>query len=205
MKYQERVSTREDVKKLYQRVLQDSCIEQYRGYTSCNSYGWDELANDYIKKCGEGCFNNPAYVPPKGEWKESLKGLIETPAIVGIDVVVSPIEQSAKELVGGYESYLRQQIQVHCDPDVLEQTAQKNKKLMDLLAQIDKEIESGELIRVRHGFWITHDDEVCGSYYTCSACKCDWCTIDGTPEENIMRYCPECGAKMDLEKTEKGG
>lgn len=46
------------------------------------------------------------------------------------------------------------------------------------------------------GVWIEHDDDWCGSFYTCSVCKCDWTTIDGTPQENNMRYCPECGAKM---------
>ena len=46
------------------------------------------------------------------------------------------------------------------------------------------------------GEWIQHEDDWCGNYYTCSACGCDWTTIDGTPWENNMRYCPECGAKM---------
>lgn len=46
------------------------------------------------------------------------------------------------------------------------------------------------------GEWIEHDDDWCGAYYTCSVCGCDWTTIDGTPQENNMRYCPECGAKM---------
>ena len=46
------------------------------------------------------------------------------------------------------------------------------------------------------GEWIVHEDDWCGTYYTCSVCGCDWTTIDGTPQENNMRYCPECGAKM---------
>lgn len=52
---------------------------------------------------------------------------------------------------------------------------------------------------VVHGRWIEHEDCNGDSYYTCSACNCDWTTIDGTPEWNNMRYCPECGAKMDKE------
>lgn len=46
------------------------------------------------------------------------------------------------------------------------------------------------------GEWIAHEDDWCGTFYTCSVCKCDWTTIDGTPQENNMRFCPECGAKM---------
>ena len=46
------------------------------------------------------------------------------------------------------------------------------------------------------GEWIEHDDDWCGTFYTCSACGCDWTTIDGTPQENNMRFCPKCGAHM---------
>ena len=46
------------------------------------------------------------------------------------------------------------------------------------------------------GHWIEQSDCFDEVLYTCSACRCDWCTIDGTPVENNMRYCPECGAKM---------
>ena len=50
---------------------------------------------------------------------------------------------------------------------------------------------------VRHGRWEERDDGFGGTYYHCSVCGEDWCTIDGTPAENGMRYCPQCGARMD--------
>lgn len=50
---------------------------------------------------------------------------------------------------------------------------------------------------VRHGEWVEQEDFCGDAYYTCSACKIDWVCIDGTPAENGMRYCPNCGAKMD--------
>lgn len=53
---------------------------------------------------------------------------------------------------------------------------------------------------VKHGKWIENEGFDGDCYYTCSVCHCDWTTIDGTPTENNMRYCPECGAKMDLEE-----
>ena len=45
---------------------------------------------------------------------------------------------------------------------------------------------------VRHGYWM------CGDYYdigdVCS--ECDW---DSGMVNPTLRYCPNCGAKMDLE------
>ena len=55
---------------------------------------------------------------------------------------------------------------------------------------------------VKHGRWIEKEGFDGDSYYTCSSCGCDWTTIDGTPVQNNMRYCPECGAKMDLEEQD---
>ena len=34
------------------------------------------------------------------------------------------------------------------------------------------------------------------SAWTCSNCKCDWCLEDGTPKDNNLNYCPECGARI---------
>ena len=34
-------------------------------------------------------------------------------------------------------------------------------------------------------------------YYDCSACGESWTTIEGTPWDNDMNYCPHCGAKME--------
>lgn len=50
----------------------------------------------------------------------------------------------------------------------------------------------------KHGHWKLvqdNDDE----YWQCSACGCEWYLVAGTPEENAMHYCPECGAKMEEE------
>ena len=52
---------------------------------------------------------------------------------------------------------------------------------------------------VKHGKWIENEGFDGDCYYTCSVCHCDWTTIDGTPTENNMRYCPECGADTKRE------
>jgi DNA-directed RNA polymerase subunit RPC12/RpoP len=49
------------------------------------------------------------------------------------------------------------------------------------------------------GHWIANEDYDGEVYYTCSRCEEPWATIDGTPQENGMRYCPHCGAKMEGE------
>ncbi len=61
MNYQEKVSTRADVRALFEKVKSDPGISRYRGYTETRSYGWDESANDYVKCEGEAWFDNPAH------------------------------------------------------------------------------------------------------------------------------------------------
>ena len=72
MNYQEKVSTRAEVRALYERVIQDPTIARYRGYTAANSYGWNEAAGDYCKREGEVWFENPAYDPIDGSEAELI-------------------------------------------------------------------------------------------------------------------------------------
>lgn len=61
MNYQEKVSTRADVRALYEKVIANPVIARYRGYTESKSYGWDAEAEDYIKQDGEVWFDNPTF------------------------------------------------------------------------------------------------------------------------------------------------
>lgn len=50
----------------------------------------------------------------------------------------------------------------------------------------------------KQGEWIVesvdmYDDDVA---YRCSVCDELFCTIEGTPADNLFNYCPNCGAKM---------
>ena len=60
------------------------------------------------------------------------------------------------------------------------------------------DIPAADVAPVRHGYWIEQCEE---SLYSCSACGSEWVTIEGTPEENDMDFCPHCGAKMDLKEA----
>ena len=62
--------------------------------------------------------------------------------------------------------------------------------VIDCAPTIDAEI-------VRHGHWIEKDWFDGDIYYDCSTCGNSWVTIEGTPQDNGMNYCPHCGAKMD--------
>ncbi len=52
---------------------------------------------------------------------------------------------------------------------------------------------------VKTGKWIKKDGWDGDVYYDCSVCGESWTTIEGTPWDNDMNYCPHCGAKMEGE------
>ena len=60
-----------------------------------------------------------------------------------------------------------------------------------------EEAPTADVAEVKRGKWIEKEEVYGDVYYTCSNCTNDWTTIDGTPQENFMNYCPNCGAKMD--------
>ena len=55
-------------------------------------------------------------------------------------------------------------------------------------------IPAADVAEVRHERWEKH-----GSKWQCTGCKV-LMSIDGTPQENLLYYCPNCGAKMDKEE-----
>ena len=58
-----------------------------------------------------------------------------------------------------------------------------------------------ESLRER-GQWIMQQDTRFDAYYTCSNCNEDFYMECGSPADNEYKYCPNCGAKMDLEVQE---
>ena len=50
----------------------------------------------------------------------------------------------------------------------------------------------------QRGNWIETDMGWDGdTAWVCSVCGEPWTLIDGTPDENYMHYCPNCGARME--------
>lgn len=59
------------------------------------------------------------------------------------------------------------------------------------------ELQPADVSPVVHGMWEDCTDDA--GYWKCSNCEEPWVLLEGTPAENKMHYCPNCGAKMDLE------
>lgn len=63
--------------------------------------------------------------------------------------------------------------------------------------QCVKAIPAADVVEVRHERWEEH-----GSKWQCTGCKV-LMSIDGTPQENLLYYCPNCGAYMMGENNGK--
>ena len=51
--------------------------------------------------------------------------------------------------------------------------------------------KAADVATVRHGWWVKR-----GCKWQCTNCKV-LMSIDGTPKENLLNYCPNCGAMME--------
>ena len=80
----------------------------------------------------------------------------------------------------------------HCNEVCSEEPCESSD--CDWMAFIDKE-PAADVAPVRYGRW-----EKRGSKWQCTNCKV-LMSIDGTPQENLLYHCPNCGAKMDLEES----
>lgn len=60
-------------------------------------------------------------------------------------------------------------------------------------------LPAADVAPVRHGKWESEENIFDDNTWICSVCHEPWVLIDGTPKDNYMHYCPNCGAKMDLE------
>ena len=48
----------------------------------------------------------------------------------------------------------------------------------------------------KKGKWLHKPNEYDDDTYECSRCGEPWTLIEGTPKENNMNFCPNCGADM---------
>ena len=67
-----------------------------------------------------------------------------------------------------------------------------------------KAAPTADVVEVKHGYWEIYEDEydICASEFVCSNCKESFVTSELTDEEfsQMMKYCLNCGAKMDEEE-----
>lgn len=68
----------------------------------------------------------------------------------------------------------------------------------DAIEQLVKERDAEP---VRHGHWVAYEDEtmICATEFVCSACRESFVSSELTDKEfyEMMKHCPNCGAKMD--------
>lgn len=70
--------------------------------------------------------------------------------------------------------------------------------LVDLLMIEINEAPAADVVPVVHGRWIPYDDN---SSWICSECKAENCyAYDNNIKRFTDKYCPNCGASMDLEE-----
>lgn len=70
----------------------------------------------------------------------------------------------------------------------------------DAFERMHKEIDSitkSDVTPVIRAKWIDRTEEEGEGYWKCSNCEEPWVLMEGTPAENKMHYCPNCGAKME--------
>lgn len=67
--------------------------------------------------------------------------------------------------------------------------------------QYSKGYADGKADAVARGEWIAEKDEyeICATDFMCSNCRETFCSSEMTDKEflSLMKYCPNCGAKMD--------
>ena len=84
-----------------------------------------------------------------------------------------------------------------------------NNEVYFSLSDVRKAIEqtpTADVVEVRHGEWGASDKYFSYYQYKCSNCGCDDYTQTGRNGQcKLMRYCPNCGAKMDGTPKERGG
>ena len=78
--------------------------------------------------------------------------------------------------------------------EIAEEYGGENIVYADCLEDVLEDVErfpAADVAPVRHGYWKDH-----GYKWQCSECGA-LMDLDGTPRENLLFYCPNCGARMD--------
>ena len=65
----------------------------------------------------------------------------------------------------------------------------------------DEAVERIRELVTPKGKWIEKEDYAGDTYYDCSNCGNSWSTLEGTPWQNGMSFCPNCGARMEDPNT----
>lgn len=70
-------------------------------------------------------------------------------------------------------------------------------RMKEICLEDVKKAPTVDAVPVVHGRWLECEDGWDDTHYQCSECGMEWNLDAGTPEENDMHYCPNCGARME--------
>ena len=76
------------------------------------------------------------------------------------------------------------------------------KELSEIALSALRPVSREQVEKVWMGDWKFEPDIYDFGTYVCSKCGEPWTLIDGTPVENNMNFCPNCGAAMTDEAVE---
>lgn len=68
----------------------------------------------------------------------------------------------------------------------------------DAAAAIEERQAEVKRLEPKRGEWHEWDDG--DNTWACSVCGNPFVLIDGTPKDNGMNFCPNCGAKMEVQE-----
>ena len=92
---------------------------------------------------------------------------------------------------------LKEKVEIYIPPEDPEETWCFGENIEVIYVEDVKNAPAIEAEPVKHGRW-----KECGYKWRCSSCGV-LMDIDGTPKENLLNYCPNCVAKMDLEASKE--
>ena len=109
---------------------------------------------------------------------------------------MADIDNVIKELERIYEEEHKRQVYA----DAIALLKEQEKEIDEISDEyLDLGKEMAKQPKPKTGHWIEKEDGNLDTYYDCSACGESWTTVEGTPWQNGMNYCPHCGAKMRKE------
>lgn len=76
-----------------------------------------------------------------------------------------------------------------------------NDRLVEEVDAVFYEIPAADVREVKHGKWKEEEMFWGDTAFVCSNCGETWNLEAGTPAENNMNYCPNCGARLCDEES----
>jgi len=63
---------------------------------------------------------------------------------------------------------------------------------------------TADVVERKHGKWTLFENDIEQNAYECSVCKDVFVLLEGTPQDNVYNFCPNCGADLRESEGEDG-